>query len=336
MNLKNQNFMKTRTFFLVIMSFALSLTAKAQEKAGCDLCGPASGTSQNVASGNYSATIGAACESRGAYSFAVGNSSKANAGNTIALGKFVRANATNAVVIGSGTSNSSTRALINTKPNTLMVGFNSIYPTLFVTASSAYNTTGKIAIGNVATPQSKLHIKSDSNEDAGIILEPTTMTSKAYLQIFDENHKISVLRGEGMSILSQNDNINLDAKKVVMNAKVSINTSKAFTQGYDYALAVSGGILTNEVLIKEVTEWYDFVFDDDYELTSLTELESFINKNGHLPDIPSEGEVLDAGYNMVEMDGLLLKKIEELTLYTIELNKIIEKQQRIIDSLKDN
>lgn len=328
--------MRTRTIFLVIISFALCIAAKAQEKAGCDLCGPASGTSQNVASGNYSATIGAACETRGAFSLAVGNASKANAGNTIALGKFVRANATNSVVIGSGTSNSTTRALINSKPNTLMIGFNSIYPTLFVTASTAYNTTGKIAIGNVTSPKSKLHIKSDSNEDAGIILEPTTMTSKAYLQIFDENHKISVLRGEGMSILSQNDNINLDAKNVLMNAKVCINASKTFAQGYDYALAVSGGILTNEVLIKEVSEWYDFVFDDDYELSSLKDLELFIDKNGHLPDMPSEKEVLDTGYNMVEMDGLLLKKIEELTLYTIELNKIIEKQQQIIESLKDN
>lgn len=328
--------MKPISLFILIISFLSCITTKAQERAGCDLCGPDSGTSQNVANGNCSATIGIECETNGAFSLAVGNASKANAGNTIALGKFVRANATNSVVIGSGTSNSTTRALINSKPNTLMIGFNSIYPTLFVTASTAYNTTGKIAIGNVTSPKSKLHIKSDSNEDAGIILEPTTMTSKAYLQIFDENHKISVLRGEGMSILSQNDNINLDAKNVLMNAKVCINASKTFAQGYDYALAVSGGILTNEVLIKEVSEWYDFVFDDDYELSSLKDLELFIDKNGHLPDMPSEKEVLDTGYNMVEMDGLLLKKIEELTLYTIELNKIIEKQQQIIESLKDN
>lgn len=312
--------MKTRTFFLFLVALFMSLNVQSQEKAGCDLCGPSSGTAQNNASGNYSATIGAACETKGAYSLAVGNASKANAGNTLAMGKFVRANATNAIVIGSGTSDSDSRALINNNPNTMMIGFNSIFPTIFVTASTAYNTTGKVAIGNITTPKSKLHIKSDSNEDVGIILEPTTISSSAYLQIFDENHKISVLKGKGMSILSQNDNINFEAKQVAMNAK----------------LTVSGGILASEVSIKEVSEWYDFVFDDDYKLLSLSELESYINENGHLPDMPSEKSVTNNGYNMVEMDGLLLKKIEELTLYTIKLNKIIEEQQQIIESLNNN
>ena len=49
---------------------------------------------------------------------------------------------------------------------------------------------------------------------------------------------------------------------------------------------------------------------------------------------PSENEVLEKGYDMVEMDGLLLKKIEELTLYTIELNKLIAEQQKIIENLQ--
>ena len=331
--------MKTRMIILIV-TILVFIDCKnalmAQEKAGCDLCGPSSGTSQNNASGNYSATIGVASEARGIYSFAVGNAAKANAGNTLAMGKFVRATATNSVVIGSGTSNSDTRSLINNKPNTMMIGFNSIYPTLFITSSSAYNTTGKIGIGNITNPRSKLHIKSDSNEDAGIILEPTTVSSTAFLQIYDEHHRISVLKGKGMSILSENDNINMNAKNIVMTAKVGINTTNSFTQGYNYTLAVSGGILTNEVFVKEVSEWHDYVFEDNYDLKSLSELESFINSNGHLPDIPSEEKVLNEGYNMIEMDGLLLKKIEELTLYTIELNKIIEQQKLIIESLKSS
>ena len=104
-------------------------------------------------------------------------------------------------------------------------------------------------------------------------------------------------------------------------------------EGYDYALAVSGGILTTKVLVKEVTEWYDHVFDDEYELIAIDELSRFVKENGHLPDMPSEYNVLDKGYDMVEMDGLLLKKIEELTLYTIELNALIKHQQELIDSL---
>ena len=97
---------------------------------------------------------------------------------------------------------------------------------------------------------------------------------------------------------------------------------------------MTGGILTSEVLVKEVSEWYDYVFDDDYQLKPIAELETYINEKGHLPDMPSEKDVLNEGYALVEMDGLLLKKIEELTLYTIELHKLIESQQKIIECLQ--
>lgn len=304
------------------------------QEGGCDLCGPSTGASKNVANGNYSVTIGAGCETSGSFSLAAGYFAKTYASNTIALGRYVKVKATNSIVIGSGYSNLDSRTLVNNIPNTLMIGFNSCFPTLFVSNSSGFNTTGKVGIGNVTIPKSKLHIKSDANEDAGVILETSNMSKSAYIQLYDDKNKISVKQDTGMSIMSQEGNINLDAKHVVMNAKVAINTSPYFSDGYDYALAVSGGILTTKVLVKEVTEWYDHVFDDNYNLTPIELLEQYINKNGHLPDIPSENNVLTMGYDMVEMDGLLLKKIEELTLYTIELNNLIKRQQEIIESLR--
>lgn len=319
---------------LTVMLSANVVVTNAQEKGGCDLCGPASGSNQNVVTGNYSATIGLSCEATGSYAFASGFYAKANSSSSLALGKYVRARATNAMVIGTGTSNVDSKTLTNNIPNSLMVGFNSSVPTLFVSNSSGFNTTGKIGIGGVTSPQSKLHIKSDVNEDAGIILEPANKTNKAYFQIFDVDHKISVEKNKGMSLMSKNDLITVDANSVVMNAKVSVNTTDRFADGYEYALAVSGGILTTGVLVKEVTEWYDFVFDDDYHLASISDLETYINSEGHLPDMPSEHEVIENGYDMVEMDGLLLKKIEELTLYTIELNKLVAKQQLIIENLQ--
>ena len=331
--------MKPRNLFtiVVLMMLGLAVTSiNAQEKGGCDLCGPASGTNQNIATGNYSATLGASCEASGAFSFSAGYFAKANASSTLAIGKYVKAKATNAMVIGSGTSNADTKALINNIPNSLMIGFNSSAPTLFVSNSSGFNSTGKVGIGNITVPESKLHIKSDSNEDAGIILEPTSETQMAFLQMYDEKHQITVNKGKGMSFMSQDDKISFDASNIIMNSKLSINTSNRFAEGYEYALAVSGGILTTEVLVKEVTEWYDFVFDDNYKLKSIPELERYIDENGHLPDMPSESEVLNKGYGLVEMDGLLLKKIEELTLYTIELHKIIENQHKIIETLQNN
>jgi hypothetical protein len=71
--------------------------------------------------------------------------------------------------------------------------------------------------------------------------------------------------------------------------------------------------------------WSDYVFEDDYKLMTLYEVENYIKRNNKLPDIPSAKEVKKDGVNLGEMNALLLKKVEELTLYVIELNKKIEK-----------
>ena len=69
--------------------------------------------------------------------------------------------------------------------------------------------------------------------------------------------------------------------------------------------------------------WPDYVFSSDYQLMPLHEVEQFVKENRHLPEVPSEKELKENGLDVVEMDALLLKKIEELTLYVIELEKQI-------------
>ena len=325
--------MKPKFMCLIILSIVLCLCNKNVEaQNGCDLCGPASGAYKNIASGGYSVTIGAGCESRGLYSLAVGYHAKSYLPNSVAMGKYVKAQALNSMVIGTG--NSESQILTNGISNSLMVGFNSSLPTLFVSKSSSCNTTGKVGIGNVTSPKSKLHIKSDSDEDVGIIVEQTNLSKMAYIQLFDDNNRISVKQDTGLLIVSRNSKINFKSNQVLMNAQVTIDAPKGFSEEYDYALAVSGGIMTTKVLVKDVEDWYDIVFEDDYKLLPINKVEQYIDENGHLPDIPSGQDVLMNGYNMVEMDGLLLKKIEELTLYTIELNNQIKRQQEIIESLQ--
>ena len=320
----------------IFLFMALSLLAnvvKAQEKGGCDLCGP-SGATQNQANGNYSATIGMSNITNGANSMAIGQANKTAGAASVAIGKFAWANATNAVVIGAGTGDAESKALINGYSNSLMVGFNSRRPTLFVSSSSGGLTTGKIGIGNITSPQAKLHLLADTNEDAGLILETSNKTTKtAFLQLYDSNHKIMVSK-TGMKIAAPNDALDIDAKKIKMSGKVGINADNNFTGEYNYTLAVNGGILTSEVYVKEVDEWHDDVFSDDYNLMSLNDLNEYVKSNGHLPDLPSEAEVLEKGYNMAVMEGLLLKKIEELTLYAIELQNQLLKQQGIIEHLR--
>ena len=95
------------------------------------------------------------------------------------------------------------------------------------------------------------------------------------------------------------------------------------TDDPDATLDVAGDIICGAIEVMDLGEWKDYVFNEDYNLRSLKETEEFIKQNHHLPDIPSEAEVLENGYNMGEMDAMLLQKIEELTLYIIEQSKEI-------------
>lgn len=85
-------------------------------------------------------------------------------------------------------------------------------------------------------------------------------------------------------------------------------------------MTLNGKIITKEVEVK-LDVWPDFVFDDDYNLRSLNEVESFIIANRHLPGVPTEADVLANGAKLGEVSAILLQKVEELTLYVIELNK---------------
>ncbi len=96
-----------------------------------------------------------------------------------------------------------------------------------------------------------------------------------------------------------------------------------------YNLLIKGKVLCEELKIKlkptsAGTAWPDYVFASDYKLMSLDSLENYISQNSHLPDIPSAAEVEENGIMAGEMNGLLLKKVEELTLYMIEQNKQLE------------
>jgi predicted RNase H-like nuclease (RuvC/YqgF family) len=78
----------------------------------------------------------------------------------------------------------------------------------------------------------------------------------------------------------------------------------------------------------------DFVFSEDYELTPLKDVETYIKQHKHLPNIPSADEFKANGYSIGQMDNLLLQKVEELTLHAIEQEKKIGKQEKEIEDLK--
>ena len=97
-----------------------------------------------------------------------------------------------------------------------------------------------------------------------------------------------------------------------------------------YKLAVEGVIGAREVVVT-TDAWADFVFEDNYNLMPLQELDSYIKENKHLPEIPTTEEVEENGISVGEMNAKLLQKIEELTLHTIEQQKEIDNQKELIE-----
>ena len=88
-----------------------------------------------------------------------------------------------------------------------------------------------------------------------------------------------------------------------------------------YDLFVNKGVLSEDFTIAPKSSWSDYVFQKNYNLRKLIDVEQFIKEKKHLPDIPSAKEVAEEGYSQHEMNKVLLQKVEELTLYVIELEK---------------
>lgn len=106
-----------------------------------------------------------------------------------------------------------------------------------------------------------------------------------------------------------------------------------------YLLDVAGTIRAKEVIVT-VNGFPDFVFEKNYNLLKLQDVDNYIQSNGHLPNIPSAKEVEKSGMNIAELQVKLLQKVEELTLYAIEQQKLVSEQQKRIEqlenALKDN
>jgi hypothetical protein len=114
------------------------------------------------------------------------------------------------------------------------------------------------------------------------------------------------------------------------SGKVSIGTTIANSAS---ALTVNGKILATEVeVVSSIAA--DYVFEAEYELMPLTDLELYLKQNKHLPGIPSVAEFSKQGQNLGKMDDLLLRKIEELTLYVITQEQRMKKQDEVIGELK--
>lgn len=152
-------------------------------------------------------------------------------------------------------------------------------------------------------------------------------------------YKLDVTGEIGAKNISVNNTASVDwsyANRIKVNRELTkaltvTNTSNGGES--DVFVVYGNGVVNAKKLYTEAITvtlnamniyWYDHVFDQDYKLRPLSEVEQFIKQHKHLPEIPSEKEVIENGIDIGDMQGKLLLKIEELTLYVIELEKQIK------------
>jgi flagellar basal body rod protein FlgG len=129
--------------------------------------------------------------------------------------------------------------------------------------------------------------------------------------------------------LTVNGNIKLNNGKLFINANVNNIDADVLSH---FSAFIVGGVLSEDFALAPQSEWADHVFNNDYELQNLHEVENYIKANNHLPNIPTASEVKENGYSLHDMNVKLLQKVEELTLYSIEQNKKIEQLEKVVTS----
>jgi hypothetical protein len=200
------------------------------------------------------------------------------------------------------------------------------------TGDQSFNNTiltatlsGAIGIGTV-TPGSILDIQANVG-NPGLRIQGGLPYGTYYLDItpFLQNNPWS----EGYNLSVKSSNGTFSNFMSFIDGKVGVGTSNP-----DAKLAVKGTVHAEEVKVDLNVPGPDYVFEENYPLPTLTETESYIKAHKHLPEVPSAKEMEANGINLSEMNMLLLKKVEELTLHLIEATKKIENQQEQINKLK--
>ncbi len=206
------------------------------------------------------------------------------------------------------------------QPTNVLVGIN----------SNGSVSSGRLGVGT-NTPMSKIHINSAARESLRIYNDGNTAKYLSFWQGTAGSVLDPIGTGQLWIGYDQPTNvlIGVNSDGSASSGTVGIGTT---TTG-SHKLAVEGSIGAREIKV-EATGWSDFVFEKDYELRTLEEVEEHISEKGHLPEIPSEAEVTKNGINLGEMDAKLLQKIEELTLYMIDMNKQMQELKSENEELK--
>ncbi len=171
---------------------------------------------------------------------------------------------------------------------------------------------GNIGIGTAA-PQANIEINNNSYTNGNQLIVSGSEPTRYY-------GVIGTTIPSGHTVLSFGVKSNYTNYFQTLNL-VDDNVSIGTTDPKGYKLAVNGSVIATSMTVKVYANWPDYVFKKDYQLPSLQSVKTYIDQNQHLPEVPSEQEIAKNGLNLGEMNKLLMKKVEELTLYLIEKDK---------------
>ena len=189
-----------------------------------------------------------------------------------------------------------------------------------VTTPLYLSKLGSVGIGNIPPtfPHAKLYVERS-------ILISNSEGVNGYGILIDDAERL-VFKPQKSSSSSKPKDFNSDDKCILISREGQLVIGSELLEKSEhysnYKLSVCGKIVANEFVVVPLKDnWADFVFDDNYKFLSLSELDKYISLNKHLPDVPTQEEVRNNGYNLNDMNTILLRKVEELTLYLIDQNK---------------
>ncbi|MBC7937719.1 MAG: hypothetical protein H7Y86_20410 [Rhizobacter sp.] len=206
------------------------------------------------------------------------------------------------------------------------------------------NTSNNAGIGT-AEPLARLHVRGTTGIDelaisSGNLDEESTIqfysggigavaaVKKIFIQLNENDLRLGTNSNNdnGKFIIRNNGN---DRMFVDSAGNVTIGTTYKVASGYK--LSVNGKIMSEEVRVQMDADWPDYVFEKDYKLMPMDELENYISTNKHLPGIAPAAEVKANGIDLGNTNKQLLEKIEELTLYMLALKKEIDQLKTTIN-----
>ncbi len=189
-----------------------------------------------------------------------------------------------------------------------------------------FETTGNVGI-QITNPAYKLHVyddiglRSTNSTGAQINFEDELGVNKSFINLTGNDIKLGTLasNNNGKFIIRTNG-----GDRFFIDSAGNVTIGSAYKAASGYRMSLNGKLMCEEVRVQLDADWPDYVFNKEYKLMPLSELQKFINENKHLPGILPAAEVKANGIELGDTNKRMMEKIEELTLYILELKKEID------------